>query len=481
MSRAVDRLSILLLLFGMATAIPSAVATYDEEPSAYDRLHDAIERGDLEETAWLAERFPTLVNESREGFDMQGYSCYPAALERAVRADDQTMARLLLKLGASANPKGSTAQLHLVQSAGMAELLIDAGANLRGWKKSYSFSHQTTPLHSALDVSIAKTLLTAGAELNIQDQDGHTPLATAIHRERIAVAKFLLQQGAKVASNDTEALTDACRLGELEIAVQILEQGVKIGNCEEYGTDTLHAACESGNAKLVEMLLKRGANPSLTRRHSPFPAAQTAQMPLRMDAEHHDHAAILKLLKEAGARLDVRDEEGNTLLHLASRAGNPETVRYLIQCGLDVKARNKHDQTPLHLAAMVAEFHRGYVGDPKLHAAVAELLLIHGADPNSKAVVKNELRDLSEDGESVRSVIVSETFTPAAYASRRSKWSPFDGEIDASQCENASNRQGFFLIQGATKETNARIAKQVENANLAREAVGEVLERFGAK
>ncbi|MFN0021249.1 MAG: ankyrin repeat domain-containing protein [Pirellulaceae bacterium] len=459
-----------------------AAEDFKAEPTAYDRLHDAIKRGDLTETEWLAQRFPDVVNESQAVHDMQGFNYYPAALERAVRNDDQTMAQLLLKFGADVNPKGETVPLHLVKSAGVAQVLIDAGARVERRDRSYNTpSTGNSPLHGALDVAIAKALVAAGAELNCPNVHGRTPVSTAIHGERIAVAVFLLERGAKVESSDVEALTSACRQGELEIVRQILAQGVKIGDCQDFGTDTMQAACESGNKQLVKFLLERGGNPTAQGKHDPPPAVQTARMPLRLEMEHHDHAAILKLLRDAGAKLDVRDDEGNTLLHLAAKAGNPETARFLISCGLDVKVRNKDDQTPLHLAAMVAGEFRGLSGDPKHHAAVAELLLLHGADPRSEAKITKELRVLANDGQSFEITKITETFTPSRYAARRSKWSAYDGEIDISQCENPESGLGLYLIQGATQETNAQIAKDVENGNRAREAVGEVLKRFGAE
>ncbi len=482
MSRAVDRLSILLLLWGSFAVVPSAGAKYRDEPTAYDRLHNAIERGDLEETAWLAERFPDAINECPDQRNYMHRDPTPTALALAVSKDDQIMVRLLLKHGAEVNPERDVMPLYQAESAGTAKILIEAGARVSGRDKAGNLGHTgDTPLHCARNVDIAKVLLAAGAELNCRNMEGETPLSKAIQGGPAELVEYLLQQGGEVAASDVVALNSACRHGDLELVQTILKQGVKIGNGEDYHADTLQAACRSGNPKVVELLLKLGANPTAGNQFVSSPVIQTAQMGFDPDAEYHNYPAILKLLKDAGAKLDIRDEVGDTLLHLAANVGNPETVKYLISCGLDVNARNNNGQTPLHLAAMADGGCYGLREGSKDHAAVAEALLNGGADPWSEAKIQREELVLGKDSENFETVVVTETFTPARYAARRTKWSNFRGEIDATECESPPMGLQLSFNQGETRESNTQRAKDVENANRAREAVGEVLERFGAK
>ncbi|KAL2191560.1 ankyrin, partial [Thermothelomyces heterothallicus CBS 203.75] len=61
---------------------------------------------------------------------------------------------------------------------------------------------------------------------------------------------------------------------------------------------------------------------------------------------------------------------GRTALELAASKGHTEVVRALLERGADVTARTELGETPLWSAA-----HNG-------HAAAAELLLQHRADPN---------------------------------------------------------------------------------------------------
>jgi ankyrin repeat protein len=80
----------------------------------------------------------------------------------------------------------------------------------------------------------------------------------------------------------------------------------------------------------------------------------------------------------AGRDVNLRTEEGDkwNLLHLAlvsvSRPPKPEVVRYLIELGVDVNARDRRRWTPLHFAARIKS------------PAVVKMLIEAGADVNAK-------------------------------------------------------------------------------------------------
>jgi ankyrin repeat protein len=74
-----------------------------------------------------------------------------------------------------------------------------------------------------------------------------------------------------------------------------------------------------------------------------------------------------------GSRVDVRDEEGRTVLWRAAMAGNTEQVRALLAAGADVNLKYSDGITPLMLAA--------YLGNDGSVGA----LIAAGADVNAKA------------------------------------------------------------------------------------------------
>ena len=74
------------------------------------------------------------------------------------------------------------------------------------------------------------------------------------------------------------------------------------------------------------------------------------------------------LLSNDMSLLHLKDLEGNTALHIASREGRLDVVRYLVEQGADVNSLNAENYTTLHMAA--------HWGTPE----VVEYLLDHQAD-----------------------------------------------------------------------------------------------------
>jgi ankyrin repeat protein len=163
----------------------------------------------------------------------------------------------------------------------------------------------------------------------------------------------------------------------------------------------IHAAItnwnQPGHAGSVELLLDAGVDPNVfyslrERGCSPLKASAADKdiLELRTDvgqtamalAAHRGHLNAIRLLhEEYGADLHVRDDTGNTALHITIVNVKTSQVRgllqYLLQAGLDVNAVNSGKQTPLIEAA----------GRDK--SAAVRVLLEHGADPSTVDDVGN--------------------------------------------------------------------------------------------
>lgn len=85
----------------------------------------------------------------------------------------------------------SKASLFYVKSLEMLELLLSYGADV-----NLKDGSGNTPLHVAHNPEIAKFFLDQGLDIEARNDSGWTPLHHAVNYERIAVARFLCKQGA---------------------------------------------------------------------------------------------------------------------------------------------------------------------------------------------------------------------------------------------------------------------------------------------
>ena len=57
---------------------------------------------------------------------------------------------------------------------------------------------------------------------------------------------------------------------------------------------------------------------------------------------------VVRFLIEKGADINARDDRGETALHSAARGGSLKAVRFLVEKGADINARNMYtNKTPL--------------------------------------------------------------------------------------------------------------------------------------
>lgn len=113
------------------------------------------------------------------------------------------------------------------------------------------------------------------------------------------------------------------------------------------GCATFHEKVEKGDMDGVSNLLEEGV--------SPDQSDEQGRTPLII-ASIKGHAKIVKLLLEKGANVHAR-HHGFTPLHYAAREGHSEAVRILINAGAQVDALDSDENgwTPLYLAAWNAQ------------------------------------------------------------------------------------------------------------------------------
>ncbi len=153
------------------------------------------------------------------------------------------------------------------------------------------------------------------------------------------------------------------------------------------GILAVHVASAGKITDSVRSTLARGGDPNKL-----FKARFYKIRPLHaVIGDTPDHLQAAKLLLKAGARVDGRDEKGNTPLHRAARLLAPRFAQLLLEHGADPNARNKSNETPLHELSVASGYLRSRfasASDRRRIAtdlpATARVLLGRGANPKLK-------------------------------------------------------------------------------------------------
>jgi len=152
----------------------------------------------------------------------------------------------------------------------------------------------SSALHYAVthgQIDITRTLIQAGASVNIQNFEGKTPLFSAVSQFK--------------ENNDRNLIYD--------IVKALLYHGANPNIGDENGVTPLHIACSFGIVPLVELLI------------------------------------------DNGAWVNIRDDSGDTPIFYALREGKAMIVERLVECGVNVEDTNEDGETPLEFCQSIED------------------------------------------------------------------------------------------------------------------------------
>jgi ankyrin repeat protein len=234
-----------------------------------------------------------------------------------------------------------------------------------------------TPLMYA-DYACARLLIQHGADVNAQDREGKTVLASAISKGNDSIL-VLLQHGAKSPIKDnkgkqveqkslaTTALLLMFRpmfkmkpassnLGaddfrypyppeNLAFVEALLDKGADINVRDQDGSTLLYDAISGGKTASIRLLLKRGVDVN-AHINVEYVDGFTALM---FAIENHDQNLIKELLA-SGADINVANTDGDTALVSAIEGGDAQCVKFLLEKGAKVNLKGWAGFTPLSRA-----------------------------------------------------------------------------------------------------------------------------------
>jgi len=202
-----------------------------------------------------------------------------------------------------------------------------------------------------------KLLIRYGADVDIANPDGNTPLHAAAFLGYVDCARILLDAGAdpNPLNEDEETPLDSSAApwsNELRGVVDFIADYLNI--------DVDMNAVRTGRPQVVALLKERGG--MLGRELAP-----PTEMGLGVAAKKGDLESLRTQLGE-GADPNRRDKDSITPLCWAVMADQKEAAELLIKSGADINGRNGDGAAPLHAAAFLGR------------TAMVEMLLENGAD-----------------------------------------------------------------------------------------------------
>jgi len=344
-------------------------------------------------------------------------------LMTAARTGDPLTIKQLLAAGAKVNAaeanQGQTSLMYAAREnhAAAVKVLVEGGADVNAKSKplvwpEFKFNTGgmiytlqpvggwTAAMYAAREGAIdaVRALADAGADLNLADPDGTTPLILAIVNAKFDTAVAMLDKGANPNAVDNMgmsalyAATDMHTLSPMmgrpappmrdsidavELARALLKKGANpnlqlkkpiIGRHTSFqgdgqlgeGSTPLARAAKSADAAMIKVLLDGGADPRLTQKDGTTAAmiavnargqrVYAAAASVATPATEADALEALKLILNTPLDVNGSNANGVTALHNAAGRGADTLVKLLLEKGAKLDAKDKLGRLPIDMA-----------------------------------------------------------------------------------------------------------------------------------
>ncbi|KAL4779767.1 ankyrin repeat-containing domain protein [Aspergillus varians] len=225
----------------------------------------------------------------------------------------------------------------------VAKLLLRYDVVDPNWRDGRQQSPLFEALRSPLNQEVLHSLIArSDLDVNRRDREGVTPLSFAVRNGYIDAVKLLLGHPA------------------IDVDAPCI-----------YGRTALSHAAESFEIPLIDLLLAKGADPTLKD--------LVGREPSSYAATSYRPEGFLRLFQTEQVQLEARDSRGWTPLFYACNFGRPEMVKLLLDLGASPNAQDTAGETPLMWAMK-----RSRRIPPDGADGIIRFLLAKGADPNVK-------------------------------------------------------------------------------------------------
>ncbi|GMH38839.1 hypothetical protein BSKO_06737 [Bryopsis sp. KO-2023] len=200
-----------------------------------------------------------------------------------------------------------------------------------------------SPLHLAVELGsqpIVRLLIDGGADVNMQDSQGATPLACAMAAAEPPrdVIEVLLEHDVdvKISSPEGSPAFLAVSKGEVQLLEKFLDKGADVGS-----DGSILSAAISGNKEVVELFLAKNVALDVQDKDGATP------LMLLLRNGHKDLAndILASHASKVSSQIGIQDNKGFTTLMVASELDAREVMLHLIELGasVDIQDNVEHD------------------------------------------------------------------------------------------------------------------------------------------
>ncbi|MFP4183520.1 MAG: ankyrin repeat domain-containing protein [Halorhodospira sp.] len=377
---ATDRAGRSLLHYGALEGDPDTAELLVDaasEPAPRDRagrtpLHEAAGAGNVE---WLQ----ALLSAGADAEAADGDGRTPLML--AARDGSEEAVEALLSAGADPDRRdgeGATA-LSLAAAARYPRL----AARLREVSERPAAPWALVGAVRAGDVQTLAWMLDHGLSVDVawEAEGEFVSLADIAATSSPRVAALLLRNGARLHRSGDAALLATALQGDAEQVARLLEQGAdpdrEVPGADVKGRTLLMETARLGYVAVVRELLAAGADPALTDSHGAdalwhaavgYTTADDEAAGLERGASREE---TVRALLDAGVEVGGGDRHDFAAIHAIAAWGEAETLEALLAAGAGVEQTDRNGRTPLIFAAQQG------------NTATLEALLARGADPRA--------------------------------------------------------------------------------------------------
>uniref|UniRef100_A0A2C9L8D7 Protein kinase domain-containing protein n=2 Tax=Biomphalaria glabrata TaxID=6526 RepID=A0A2C9L8D7_BIOGL len=264
-----------------------------------------------------------------------------SALHLSTYRGDSEQVDVLVTNGGDVNQTGHSgvAALHIAAMCGhheIAKSLVESGAKI-DMGDLVKFSSLHIACHFGHE-KVVDLLLSNGSDINISGSVGDRPIHLASSKANLKIMQLLVegtsQQTADVNVKDDEGHTPlhfCCKSGHLVTLHYLLDHGASPHEVNIYGDTPLHLACYNGKLEIAKQLVSQTGQDSLTMENI------FSETPLHSACTFGKNLELVKfLLAQTSVDINYQGKDGHTALHSACYHGHIRCVQFLLENRADM-------------------------------------------------------------------------------------------------------------------------------------------------